>query len=99
MAVLRILVMVELGLLLTCGGRGKNGADVAWVLNSEIQQAEYFWALLSEQRAAVREKMDGQYAALARCQQGGHLSSVRRKRLVIGRSKAKFVLSIGCCTR
>jgi hypothetical protein len=83
MAVLRILVMLDLGLLLTCGGRGRNGADVAWVANSEIQQAEYFWALLSEQRAAVREKLDGQYAALARCQQGGHLSSVRRKRLVI----------------
>jgi hypothetical protein len=30
---------------------------VAWVANSEIQQAEYFWALLSEQRAAVREKV------------------------------------------
>ena len=82
MAVLRILGMLELGLLLTCGGRGRNGADV-WVANSEIQQAVYFWALLSEQRAAVREKLDGQYAALARCQQGGHLSSVRRKRLVI----------------
>ena len=79
MAVLRILVMLELGLLLTSSGRGRNGADVAWVTNSEIQQAEYFWALLSEQRAAVRERLDGQYAALARCQQGGHLSSVRRK--------------------
>ena len=56
---------------------------MAWVADSEIQQAEYFWALLSEQRAAVREKLGGQYAALARCQRGGHLWSVRRKRLVI----------------
>ena len=40
-------------------------------------------ALLSEQRAAVREKLDRLYAALARSERGGHLSSVRRKRLLI----------------
>jgi hypothetical protein len=51
--------------------------------NSDIEQVEYFWALLSEQRAAVREKLDRQYAALARSERGGHLSSVRRKRLLI----------------
>ena len=83
MPVSQIFGMLKLGLVLTPGGRGRNGAEVAWVANSEIQQAEYFWALLSEQRAAVREKLDGQYAALARCQQGGHLSSVRRKRRII----------------
>jgi hypothetical protein len=51
--------------------------------NSDIEQVEYFWALLSEQRAEVREKLDRQYATLARSERGGHLSSVRRKRLVI----------------
>jgi hypothetical protein len=33
--------------------------------NSDIEQVEYFWALLSEQRAAVRQKLDRQYASLA----------------------------------
>jgi len=51
--------------------------------NSDIEQVEYFWALLSEQRAAVREKLDRQYASLARSERGGHQSSVRRKRLLI----------------
>ena len=51
--------------------------------NSDIEQVEYFWALLSEQRAAVREKLDRLNAALARSERGGHLSSVRRKRLLI----------------
>ncbi|MDT5134795.1 MAG: hypothetical protein QOE41_4106 [Mycobacterium sp.] len=51
--------------------------------NSEIEQVEFFFALLSEQRTAVREKLDRLYAALARSERGGHLSSVRRKRLLI----------------
>jgi hypothetical protein len=51
--------------------------------NSEIEQVEYFYALLSEQRTAVREKLDRLYAALARSERGGHLSSLRRKRLLI----------------
>lgn len=51
--------------------------------NCDIEQVEYFWALLSEQRAAVREKLDRLHASLARSERGGHLSSVRRKRLLI----------------
>ena len=50
--------------------------------SSDIEQVEYFWALLSEQRAVVREKLDRLNAALARSERGGHLSSVRRKRLL-----------------
>jgi hypothetical protein len=67
--------------------------------NSDIEQVEYFWALLSEQRAAVREKLERLYAALARSERGGHLSSVRRKRCSFVRWKATFGLSIACCTR
>jgi hypothetical protein len=51
--------------------------------NSDIEQVGYFWALLSEPRAAVREKLDRQCASLARSERGGHQSSVRRKRLLI----------------
>jgi hypothetical protein len=51
--------------------------------NSDIEQVEYFWALLSEQRAAGCEKLDRLYASLARSEHGGHLSSIRRKRLLI----------------
>jgi hypothetical protein len=47
--------------------------------NSDIEQVEYFWALLSAQRAAVREKLDRQYAWLARSERGGHQSSVRQQ--------------------
>jgi hypothetical protein len=51
--------------------------------NSETEQVEYFCALLSEQRTAVREKLDRLHAALARSERCGHLSGVRRKRLLI----------------
>jgi len=67
--------------------------------NCDIEQVEYFWALLSEQRAAVREKLDRLHASLARSERGGHLSSVRRKRLLIRAMESDIRAIDRMCTR